>query len=97
MNKVINVVRASLPPFEEYVEEISDIWESRWLTHTGPKSQQLEKDHSKVFWILLNVELFSNGHMALELALRVLKVKGEVITTPFTFACLQHRQLQMWD
>ena len=44
MNKVINVVRASLPPFEEYVEEISDIWESRWLTHTGPKHQQLEKD-----------------------------------------------------
>ena len=32
------------------------------------------------------MELFSNGHMALELALRVLKVKGEVITTPFTFA-----------
>ena len=40
MNKVINVVRASLPPFEEYVEEISDIWESRGLTHTGPKHQQ---------------------------------------------------------
>ena len=51
MNKVINVVRASLPPFEEYVEEISDIWESRWLTHTGPKHQQLEKDLES-FWIL---------------------------------------------
>ena len=85
MNKVINVVRASLPPFEEYVEEISDIWESRWLTHTGPKHQQLEKDLES-FLDTPNVELFSNGHMALELALRVLKVKGEVITTPFTFA-----------
>ena len=85
MNKVINVVRASLPPFEEYVEEISDIWESRWLTHTGPKHQQLEKDLES-FLDTPNVELFSNGHMALELALRVLQVKGEVITTPFTFA-----------
>ena len=85
MNKVINVVRASLPPFEEYIEEISDIWESRWLTHTGPKHQQLEKDLES-FLDTPNVELFSNGHMALELALRVLKVKGEVITTPFTFA-----------
>ena len=85
MNKVINVVRASLPPFEEYVEEISDIWESRWLTHTGPKHQQLEKDLES-FLDTPNVELFSNGHMALELALRVLEVKGEVITTPFTFA-----------
>ena len=73
MNKVINV------------EEISDIWESRWLTHTGPKHQQLEKDLES-FLDTPNVELFSNGHMALELALRVLKVKGEVITTPFTFA-----------
>ena len=73
MNKVINVVRASLPPFEEYVEEISDIWESRWLTHTGPKHQQLEKDLES-FLDTPNVELFSNGHMALELALRFFQV-----------------------
>ncbi len=59
--------------------------EAIWLTHTGPKHQQLEKDLES-FLDTPNVELFSNGHMALELALRVLKVKGEVITTPFTFA-----------
>ena len=75
----------ALSIIKEYVEEISDIWESRWLTHTGPKHQQLEKDLES-FLDTPNVELFSNGHMALELALRVLKVKGEVITTPFTFA-----------
>ena len=89
MNKVINVVRASLPPFEEYVEEISDIWESRWLTHTGPKHQQLEKDLES-FLDTPNVELFSNGHMALELTLQAMNLQGEVITTPFTFASTTH-------
>lgn len=83
--KMINVVRASLPPLEEYVEEISSIWENHWLTHTGPKHQQLQKNLEKYLDVPC-VELFSNGHMGLELALRVLKLEGEVITTPFTFA-----------
>ena len=82
---MINVVRASLPPLEEYVEEISSIWENHWLTHTGPKHQQLQKNLEKYLDVPC-VELFSNGHMGLELALRVLKLEGEVITTPFTFA-----------
>ena len=82
---MINVVRASLPPLEEYVEEISSIWENHWLTHTGPKHQQLQKNLEKYLDVPC-VELFSNGHMGLELALRTLKLEGEVITTPFTFA-----------
>lgn len=81
----INVVRASLPPFEEYIEEISSIWENHWLTHTGPKHQQLEKELCEYLKVP-NMAMFSNGHMALELALEALKIKGEVITTPFTFA-----------
>ena len=39
--KVINVVQSSLPPLDEYVEEISSIWETHWLTHTGPMLQEL--------------------------------------------------------
>lgn len=83
--KQINVVRTSLPPLEEYVEEISSIWENYWLTHTGPKHQQLEKELCSYLKVP-NMALFSNGHMALELALEAMGITGEVITTPFTFA-----------
>lgn len=83
--KQINVVRSSMPPLEEFVEEIRGIWENRWLTHTGPKHQELERELCK-YMKVPNVALFSNGHMALELALEALGVTGEVITTPFTFA-----------
>lgn len=84
-SKTINVVQASLPPLDEYMHEITDIWESHWLTHTGPKHQKLQKD-LEAFLEVPHLELFSNGHMALELALRVLGLEGEVITTPYTFA-----------
>ncbi|MDO4567597.1 MAG: DegT/DnrJ/EryC1/StrS family aminotransferase [Clostridia bacterium] len=85
----ILVVRPSLPPLEEYIEELRPIWDSRWLTNAGPKSKQLAeqlKSHLKVD----NVELFANGHLALELAISALGLKGEVITTPYTFASTTH-------
>ncbi len=44
MNPPIQVTRSSLPPFEEYVEEIKELWETRWLTNIGTKHQQLEKE-----------------------------------------------------
>ncbi|WP_214694167.1 DegT/DnrJ/EryC1/StrS family aminotransferase [Exiguobacterium sp. s160] len=86
---VIPVIQSALPPFEEYVEEIRSLWESKWLTNSGTKHQQLEqalKDY-------LNVEqvaLFTNGHLALETAIEALELTGEVITTPFTFASTTH-------
>lgn len=84
MNK-INVVRPSMPPIEEYVEEIKSIWENRWLTHTGPKHQELER--ALPAWLGAKcVSLFCNGHMALEAAFSQFPAGSEVITTPFTFA-----------
>lgn len=83
--KIIPVVRPSMPPYEEYVEEIRDLWDNRWLTHTGPKHQLLEKSLCK-YLDVPNIALFANGHLALELAINALELKGEVITTPFTFA-----------
>lgn len=83
--KLIQVVQPSMPPYSEYCEEIRDIWESRWLTHSGPKHQKLESelcDYLKTE----NISLFANGHLALELAIEALQLYGEVITTPFTFA-----------
>lgn len=84
-NQIIPVVRSSMPPYEEYIEEIKDLWESRWLTHTGPKHQELEKGLCEYLEVE-NIALFANGHLALELAINALELTGEIITTPFTFA-----------
>ena len=81
----INVTRSSMPTYEEYCEEIKDLWESRWLTNMGAKHNLLKGmlcDYLKVD----NTELFVNGHLALYCALKALGLKGEIITTPFTFA-----------
>ena len=85
MKKAIQVTSASMPPIEEYIQEMSLMWENHWLTHTGPKHQQLEKGLCD-YLSVENTALFSNGHLALEMGLRALGLTGEVITTPFTFA-----------
>jgi len=83
----IPVTRSAMPSFEEYVEEIRSLWESRWLTNMGEKHRSLE---AQLCGLLdsPHVSLFSNGHLALESVLRAMKLPegSEVITTPFTFA-----------
>lgn len=89
MDKKILVTRSSMPSFEEYAEEIRDIWDSHWLTNMGPKHKALQaalKDYMDVD----NIELLVNGHMALELTMQAMDLQGEVITTPFTFASTTH-------
>lgn len=78
-----------MPTMDEYVDEIKSIWDTHWLTNMGVKHQQFEKD-LQAYWNVDNMELFSNGHMALELSLQALNLQGEVITTPFTFASTTH-------
>lgn len=85
MNKKILVTRSSMPSLDEYIEEIKDLWDSHWLTNMGEKHQQLEKQ-LKEYLKVKNVSLTTNGHLALELGIQAMKLKGEVITTPFTFA-----------
>lgn len=81
----IPVTRSSMPPYEEYTQEIAPIWENRWLTNMGKCHQQLE--HGLCTYLgIPNISLFTNGHSALENALAALDLSGEVITTPFTFA-----------
>lgn len=85
----ILVTRSSMPDFNEYIEEIKDIWESHWLTNMGPKHKKLQAE-LKEYLGVENIDLFVNGHMSLELSLQALKMQGEVITTPFTFASTTH-------
>lgn len=86
---MINVTRSSMPPLEEYCEEIKDIWESRWLTNNGVKHRELEAKLCEYLKVD-NTTLFVNGHMALEMVIAAMGLTGEVITTPFTFASTTH-------
>ena len=81
----INVTRSSMPSYEEYCEEIRSIWDTVHLTNMGPKHNEL-KEKIKEYLRVENVELFVNGHLALYVAIKALNLKGEIITTPFTFA-----------
>ena len=85
----ILVTRSSLPPLEEYVDMLKPIWESAWLTNMGVYHEEF-KTQLKKYLKASNLELFVNGHMALELAIQALELKGEVITTPFSFASTTH-------
>ena len=85
----INVTRSSMPSMDEYMEEISPLWESHWLTNNGEKSIAL-KAGLESYLRCQHAELFCNGHLALEALLRAMDLHGEVITTPFTFASTTH-------
>ena len=88
MNKIL-VTRSSMPELDEYINEIREMWDTHWLTNMGPKHRQLQEELRK-FMGVENVELFTNGHMAIELTLQAMNLQGEVITTPFTFASTTH-------
>lgn len=85
----IMVMRSSMPSLDEYINEIKEIWDTHWLTNMGPKHKQLEQE-LKAYWNVEMMDMFTNGHMALELSLQALNMQGEVITTPFTFASTTH-------
>ncbi len=87
--KTIYVTKSSLPPFEEYVEEIREIWDTSRLTNMGPKHEQL-RAKMKEYLDVAHMDLFTNGHMALEMTLQAMNLRGEVITTPFTFISTTH-------
>jgi len=88
-DKKIMVTKSFLPPYEEYCEEIKEIWNTYWLTNMGIKHETL-KEKMKQYLDVKNITLCSNGHLALEMAIRALKLTGEVITTPYTFASTTH-------
>lgn len=89
MSDKILVTKSSMPPLDEYIEEIKELWETHWLTNMGIKHQTLE-NNLKEYLGVKNISLMTNGHMALELCIQAMNLTGEVITTPFTFASTTH-------
>lgn len=84
---MIQVTRSSMPPYEEYCDEIKELWGSHWLTNNGAKHNELQAA-LEAYLSCPHVTLFTNGHLALENILSAFDFPrgGEVITTPFTFA-----------
>ncbi len=91
MEKLIAVTKSSMPPFEEYVDEIRKLFESRWLSNRGIIHKEFEKLLSERMGVDYPF-LFANGHVALEVAIDALKLPkgGEVITTPYTHCSTTH-------
>lgn len=88
--KKILVTKSSMPLYEEYCEEIKELWESHWLTNMGVKHKKLQAELEDYLRIS-HVALYTNGHLALENAIAALNLPegGEVITTPLHL----HQQL----
>ena len=89
MSEKILVTRSVLPPIEEYMEEIQGLWDTHWITNMGEKHEKL-RQQLKEYLGVENIDLLTNGHMALELSMQAMNLRGEVITTPFTFASTTH-------
>lgn len=81
-----------MPPLEEFLPYLEQIWESKWLTNGGPFHQELEKKLADYLGIE-HLALFANGTLALVTALQALRITGEVITTPFSFVATAHSLL----
>ena len=85
----IYVTRPVLPTIEEVTDKLQDIWLAKWLTNNGPQHFLLEQELTE-FLKVPYVSLFNNGTIALMVACQSLRLQGDVITTPFTFAATPH-------
>ena len=88
----IFVTQPSLPDLKDFIKSLEKIWESKWLTNNGKFHIEFEEqlaDHLGV----KHISLFSNGTLALMTAMQLLKIKGEVITTPYSFVATTHAML----
>jgi dTDP-4-amino-4,6-dideoxygalactose transaminase len=88
----IYVTQPTLPDLEEFIPYLEQIWENKILTNNGPFHQQLEKELA-AFLGVPYISLFANGTLSLVTALQVLRITGEVITTPYSFVATSHSLL----
>jgi len=88
----IYVTQPHLPPLEEFIPLLRQIWDSKILTNGGPFHQQLEQALCEYLGVE-HLALFANGTIALVSALKALRITGEVITTPYSFVATSHALL----
>jgi dTDP-4-amino-4,6-dideoxygalactose transaminase len=88
----IYVTQPYLPPLEEFIPYLEQIWASKRVTNNGPFHQQLERALCEYLGVE-HLALFANGTLALVTALQALRITGEVITTPYSFVATAHSLL----
>lgn len=89
---VTYVTQPTLPPLEDFIPYLEEIWKNRKLTNGGPFHQQLEQALADYLGVKY-LSLFANGTLALVTALQSLRITGEVITTPYSFVATAHSLL----
>ena len=92
MKKNIFVTKPTLPPLEEFVPLLQQIWDTKLLTNGGPFHERLEKALCE-YLVVEHISLFTNATIALVTALQALRITGEVITTPYSFVATSHSLL----
>ena len=92
MKTKINVTQPSLPPLDEFIPLLQQIWDNKILTNNGPFHKQLEDALCEYLGVPY-ISLFCNGTIALITALKALNIQGEVITTPYSFVATAHSLL----
>jgi dTDP-4-amino-4,6-dideoxygalactose transaminase len=90
----VYVTQPTMPPLAEFLPYLEQIWENKILTNGGPFHQQLERELAAYLGVE-HISLFANGTLALMTALQSLRIKGEVITTPYSFVATAHSL--MWN
>ena len=91
-NPSIYVTQPTLPPLEDFLPYLQEIWANKILTNGGPFHQQLEQALADYLGVK-HISLFANGTLALMTALQALRITGEVITTPYSFVATAHSLL----
>ncbi len=81
---MINVTKTFFPPLEEYNQYLSKIWKNEWLTNRGELVVELE-EKLKDYLAVSNILIMNNGTIPIQIALKILGNRGEIITTPFSY------------
>lgn len=81
---MINVTKPFLPPIGKYQEYVEGIWERNWITNHGPLVTELERKLSEYLG-MEHLLFLANGTVALQIAIKAFELKGEIITTPFSY------------
>ena len=81
---MINVTQSFLPPIEEYTQYLQKSWDKKWITNRGSLLLELE-DKLKDFLDVDYLTITTNGTLPLQIAIKTLELKGEIITTPFSY------------
>lgn len=81
---MISVTKSYIPNLEIYKTYLEQIWQSGQLTNNGALCQQLESDVTNYLGVS-NLELVTNGTLAIQLAIKALNLQGEIITTPYSY------------